>query len=188
MVLDDLAAQVETYACSLVGGLGGEERVEYLVDDRRLDADAVVAYLQDVSSLGLGGEEKDLGGRLLILDSIRRAVLQILLGLFHHGIDGIAEQVHDGLVEHVGITVYGHTFRRQGKYGLYIVLFYLLGIVSVENLLVLLQHGQQVHIYKAAGTVFQHLLHSLEHAAGVLAVLVHVREILCQHAECILGI
>ena len=48
MVLDDLTAQVEAYACSLVSGLRREERIEDLADDLLFDADAVVVDLQEI--------------------------------------------------------------------------------------------------------------------------------------------
>ena len=55
MVLDDLATQVETYTCCLVGSLGGEEGVEYLAENLLFDANAVVAYLQNVVPVSHGG-------------------------------------------------------------------------------------------------------------------------------------
>ena len=79
------------------------------------------------------------------------------LCLFDNGIDGIAQEVHDGLAEHVGIAVEHHCFCGQGEYHLDMILLYLLGELLSKHLLTLLEHGPQVHVHVAACAVFQHL-------------------------------
>ena len=97
MVLDDLAAQVESYARSLAGGLGGEEGVEDLVELLLVDTDAVVANLQDIVPLGERDGERDF-----------RNIILYPLGFLDDGIDRIVQDTHDSLAEHGGIAVHGH--------------------------------------------------------------------------------
>ena len=51
VVEHDLPAQIHTHSYRLCGGLGGEEGVEYLVDDGLLDTDAVVVDADAQQSL-----------------------------------------------------------------------------------------------------------------------------------------
>ena len=80
-----------------------------------------------------------------------------------HSIDGITQQPHDGLAEHVGITVHEHSVVRYREDGLDAVLLLFLGKIAVEHLLVLLEYGAQVHVGITARAILQHLFHRLEH-------------------------
>lgn len=71
----------------------------------------------------------------------------------------------------------------QGEVHADAVLLAFLGEEVVEHVLVLLEHGQQVHADISSGTVLQHFFHSLEDAGGVLSVLVDGLQVLCHHAD-----
>ena len=68
------------------------------------------------------------------------------------------------------------------------VLFFLLRKELVQHLLVLIEEGQKVHLHIAARAVFEHLLHGLEDASGVLPVLVDGAQVIRQHAKHVQGV
>ena len=176
MVLYDLSAQIESNTCSFFCGLGGEEGVEYLADAFLLNAGAVVVYLHDVVTVGDGGRKRDFRQE------------GCLLGFFHYGINGIFQQAHDSLAQQGWVAMQRHSFGGQCEHRAEVVLLLLFGEITVEHLLALLQHWQQIHIRIASRPVFQHIFHRLQYTGGVLAVLFYVLVVFPQHAEHILRV
>ena len=56
-------------------------------------------------------------------------------------------------------------------------------IVFADHLLVLFEYGSKIHLYNAAGPVFQHFLHRFQRTGGVLTVLANFLQIAFQHAQ-----
>ena len=174
VVLYDFVAEVESDTGGLAGGLRREEGVENLVDNGLLDADAVVAEYE-AHLLGFEGDTQRYFGLV--------GRVGVALALFHDGIHGVAENVHEGLAELFGIAIDVDILFGDVENDADGILGNLLLEIGVDHLLVLLEDGIEQHGNDAAGTVLEHFLHGLQRARGIGTVLADFLEVALEHVE-----
>ena len=83
----------------------------------------------------------------------------------------------------VGIAADGQLFVGIVEEGLDAVLCDILLVILMQHLLVVADDGHEVHVDDTARPVFEHLLHRLQHACGVLSMLAHFLQVALNHVE-----